>query len=69
LEEKKNVYRVLVGKREEKRRLGKPRRKWVDNIKINLRFMVWGGMDLIDVAQDRDQWRDFVYTVIDPQFP
>jgi hypothetical protein len=45
LEEKRNEYRILVGKPEGKRPLGKPRRRWVDNIKMDLRKMVWDGMD------------------------
>jgi hypothetical protein len=53
--EKRNAYRILVGKPEGKRRLGRPRRKWVDNIKINLRETGWDGMDWIDLAQVKDQ--------------
>jgi hypothetical protein len=52
-----------VGKLERKRLLGRPRRKWVDNIKMDLREIRWGGMDWIDLAQDRDQWRALVNTV------
>jgi hypothetical protein len=58
------VYRILVGKPEGKRPLGKPRRKWVDSIKIDLREIGWDGMDWIDLAQNRDQWRALVNTVI-----
>jgi hypothetical protein len=47
--------RILVGKREGKRSLGRPRCRWVDNIKIHLREIGWDGMDWIDLAQDRDQ--------------
>jgi hypothetical protein len=50
-----NAYRILVGKPEGKRPLGKPRRRWVDNIKIDLRETGWDGMDWIDMVQDRDQ--------------
>jgi hypothetical protein len=50
-----NVVRILVGKPEEKRPLGRPRRRWVHNIKMDLREIGWGGMDWIDLAQDRDQ--------------
>jgi hypothetical protein len=57
---KRNAYRILVGKSEGKRPLGRPRRRWVDNIKIDLREIGWDGMDWIDLAQDRDQWRDLV---------
>jgi hypothetical protein len=51
---KKNAYRVLVGKPEGMRSLGRPRRRWVDNIKMNIKKIEWGGMDWIDLAQDRD---------------
>jgi len=50
------VYRVLVGRPEGKRRLGKPGRKWKDNIKMYLLEMGWGGMDWIDFAEDRENW-------------
>jgi hypothetical protein len=55
--ETRNAYRILVGKREGKRPLGRPRRRWVDIIKMDLREMKWDGMDWIELAQDRDQWR------------
>jgi hypothetical protein len=58
-----NAYRILVGKPEGKRPLGRPRRRWVDNIKIHLREIGWDGMGWIDLAQDRDQWRALVITV------
>jgi hypothetical protein len=63
-EEKRNAYRILVGKQEGKRQLGRPRRRWVDNIKIDLREIGWDGMDWIDLAQDRNQWRALVNTVM-----
>jgi hypothetical protein len=50
---KRNAYRILVGKPEGKRPLGRPRRRWVDNIKIDLREIGRDGMDWIDVAQDK----------------
>jgi hypothetical protein len=53
--EKRNAYRILVGNSEEKRPLGRPGRRWVDNIKMYLREIGWDGMDWIDLAQDRDQ--------------
>jgi hypothetical protein len=53
--EKRNVYRILVGNPEGKRPLGRPRRRWVDNINIDLREIEWDGGDWIDLAQDRDQ--------------
>jgi hypothetical protein len=53
-----------VGKPEGKRQLGRPRRMWEVNIKINFREIGWGGMDWIDLAQDRDQWRALMKTVM-----
>jgi hypothetical protein len=53
-----------VGKLEEKRPLGRRRRRWVDSIKMDLREIGWEGMDWIDLAQDRDQWRALVNTVM-----
>jgi hypothetical protein len=58
--EKKNSYRVLMGKPEGKRPLGRPRRGWEDNIKMDLREIGWGTVDWINVAQDRDQWRALI---------
>jgi hypothetical protein len=55
---------MLVGKPEGKSSLGKPRRRWVDNTKMNLREVGWGGMDWLDLAQDRDPWRALVNTVM-----
>jgi hypothetical protein len=54
---KGKAQRILVGKPEGKRPLGRRRRRWVDNIKMDLREIGWDGMDWIDLAQDRDQWR------------
>jgi hypothetical protein len=68
-DEKRNAYGILVGKPEGKRPLRRTRRRWVDNIKINLREMVWDGMDWIDVAQNRGQWRTLVNTVINLRVP
>jgi hypothetical protein len=62
--EKRDAYRILVGKPKGKRPLGRPRRRWVDNIKMDLRKIGWGGMYLIDLAQDRDKWRALVNTVM-----
>jgi hypothetical protein len=53
--EKRNAYRILVGKPERKRPLGRPRRRWMNNIKTDLRNIGWDGMDWIDLTQDRDQ--------------
>jgi hypothetical protein len=58
-----------VGKAGGKRPLGRLRRKWVDNIKIDLREIGWDGMDRIDLAQDRDKWRAFMNTVMNLRFP
>jgi hypothetical protein len=63
-----NAYRILVGKPEGKRPLGRPRRRWVDEIKIDLREIGWGGMHWIDLAQDRDRWRALVSMVINLRF-
>jgi hypothetical protein len=62
--EKKNAYRILMGKPEGRRPLERPRRRWVDNIKMDLRELGWDGVDWIDLAQDRDQWRALVNTVM-----
>jgi hypothetical protein len=62
--EKRNAYRLLVGKPEGNRPLGRPGHRWVNNIKMDLREIGWGGMDWIDLAQDVDQWRAFVNTVM-----
>jgi hypothetical protein len=67
--EKRNACRTLIGKPEGKRLLGRPRRRWVGNIKIKLRDLGWGGMDWIDLAQDRDQWRALVSTVMNLRVP
>jgi hypothetical protein len=55
--EKRNAYRILVGKPEGRRPLGRPRRRWVDNIRMDLREIGWDGVYWVDLAQDRDQWR------------
>jgi len=55
--EERGVYRVLVGKPEGRRSLGKPRRRWVDNIRMDLQEVGYGYMDWIGLAQDRDRWR------------
>jgi hypothetical protein len=62
--EKRKEYSTLVGKPEGKRPLGRPRRRWEDAIKMNLRERGWGGMDCINLAQDRNQWRALVNTVM-----
>jgi hypothetical protein len=61
----RNVYRVLMGgKPEGKRLLGRPRLKWEDGIRMDLRDIDWGSVDWIQLAQDRDRWRALVYTVM-----
>jgi hypothetical protein len=67
--EKKNAYRILVGKPEGKRPLGRPRRRWVDYIKIDIREIGWDGMDWIHLAQDRNQWVALVNTVMNLRVP
>jgi hypothetical protein len=52
----RDAYRILVGKPEGKRPLGRPRRRWVDNIKKDLREISWDGMDRTDLAQNKEQW-------------
>jgi hypothetical protein len=63
------VYRVLVGKPEGKRPLGRPRRRWEENIKIDLQEVGCGSMDWIVLAQDRDRWRALVNEVMNLQVP
>jgi hypothetical protein len=58
-----------MGTPEGKRPLGRPRRGWVDNVKMDLRKIGWGGMDWIDLVQDRDQWRALVNTVMNLRVP
>jgi hypothetical protein len=53
---KRNACRVLVGKPERNRKLGRPRHRWVDNIRLDLGEMAWGGVDWIGLAQDRERW-------------
>jgi len=62
--EKRGVYRVLVGKPEGKRQLGRPRRRWEDNIKMDLQEVGCGGKDWIELAQGRDRWQALVSAVI-----
>jgi hypothetical protein len=67
--EKRNAYRLLVVKPEGKRPLGSPRRRWVDNIKMDLGEVGWGDMDWIGLAQDRDRWRALVNSVLKLRVP
>jgi hypothetical protein len=64
MEEERKVYKVLVGKPEGKRPLGRPRRRWEDGIRMDLRQMGLGGVDWIQLAQDRDRWRAVVSAVM-----
>jgi hypothetical protein len=66
---KRNSYRILVGKPEGKRPLGRPRCRWVDNIKMDHREIGWGNMNWIDLAKGRDQWRVLMHTVINLRVP
>jgi len=67
--EERGVYRVLVGKPEGKRPLGRPRRRWVDNIKTDVQEVGFGYMDWIGLAQDRDRWRTLVSAVMNLRVP
>jgi hypothetical protein len=67
--DKRDAYRIFVGKPEGKRPLGRQRRTWVDNIKIDLREIEWDGMDWIHLGQDKDQWRALVNTVMNLRVP
>jgi hypothetical protein len=67
--EAKFAYRILMEKPERKRPVGRPRRRWVDNNKIDLRETGWDGINGIDLTQDRDQWRALVNTVMNLRVP
>ena len=67
--EERGVYRVLLGKLEGRRPLGSPRRRWVDNIKMDLQEVVCGYMDWIGLAQDRGRWRTLVSVVMNLRVP
>jgi hypothetical protein len=67
--EKRNVYRLLVGKSEGKRPVGRPRRRWMDNIKTDLLVIGLSVVDWIGLAQDRYRWRALVNAVINLWFP
>ena len=67
--EERGAYRVLVGKTEGKRPLGRPRRRWVDNIRMDLQEVGGGYMDWTGLAQDRDRWRTLVSAVMNLRVP
>jgi hypothetical protein len=67
--EKRNVHRLLVGKSEGKRSLIIPRRRWVDNIRMDLGEVGWGDVDWIGLAQDRNRWRVLVNSVLSLRVP
>jgi hypothetical protein len=67
--EKRNAYRLLVGKPEGRRSLERPRRKWLDNVKMDLVEVGWGDVDWIGLAQDRDRWRALVNSVLNLRVP
>jgi hypothetical protein len=62
--EKTNAYRLLVGKPEGRRPLGRPRRRWLDNIRMDFVEVEWGDVDWIGLPQDRNRWRALEYTVL-----
>jgi hypothetical protein len=67
--ERRGAYRALVGKPDRRRPLGRPKRRWEDNIKMDLREVGWGRMDWINLAHDMDRWRALVYMVINLRVP
>jgi hypothetical protein len=67
--ERRGLYRGLVGKHEGKRPLGRPRHRWKDNIKMDLREVGCEGINSNDVAQDRDRWRAIVNVVVNRRVP
>ena len=69
MEERRGIYRILVGKPEGKRPLGRPRHRWEDNIKMDLQEVECRGMDWIELAQDRDRWWALVHVVMNRRAP
>jgi hypothetical protein len=67
--EKRNVYRLLVGKPEGKRPLGRPRRRWVDNIRMDLGEVGWSDVDWIGLAKNRNRWKALVNSVLNFRVP
>ncbi|KAJ4441454.1 hypothetical protein ANN_11309 [Periplaneta americana] len=69
MDESRNAYRVLVGRPEGKRPLGRPRRRWEDNIKMDLREVGYDDRDWLNLAQDRDRWRAYVRAAMNLRVP
>jgi hypothetical protein len=69
MRERRGVYRILVGRPEGRRPLGRLRRRWEDNIKMDLREVGWEGMDWIELIQDRDRWWVLVNAVTNLRVP
>jgi hypothetical protein len=69
MEEKRNACEVLVGKPERKRPIGRPRRRWVDNIRMDLGEEGWGNVNWIGLAQDRNRWRALINSVLNLRVP
>jgi hypothetical protein len=67
--ETRKAYGILVGKQQGKKPLGRPRRRWVDNITMDIKDIRWDGMDWLELAQDRDQWRALANTVTNLRVP
>jgi hypothetical protein len=67
--EKRGAFRILVGRSEGRRPLGRPRRRWEDNITMDLKDVGWGNMNWIELAQDRDRWRVLVNAVMNLWVP
>jgi hypothetical protein len=67
--DKRGAYRVLVGRPDGKSPLGRPKHRWDDNIKISIQEVGWGGVDWIDMAQDRDSWQAVVNVVMNIRVP
>jgi hypothetical protein len=67
--EERGAYLILVGRPKGRRPLGRPRRRWEDNIKMDLREVGWVGMNWIELAQDRGRWRALVHAVMNLQVP
>jgi hypothetical protein len=67
--DRRDAYRVFVGTPEGTKPLGRPRRRWEDNIKMDLQEVEWGGMDWIDLAQDRDRWQALLNAVMNLRDP